>query len=287
MELFMNRIPRAINNILISEIERIEELTKSDVLAINGPIVDELLNIVLNLIENIKEKKGNLSVILTTNGGSAEVAERLVHIFRHHYEIVNFYVPDYAYSAGTILCMSGDDIYMDYHSVLGPIDPQVQNREGKFVPALGYLDKIDNLVKLARAGEISEAEFLILKDFDLAELKAYEQARDLTVDLLKEWLVKYKFKNWNWSESRNCEVTDEMKEERAKKIAEKLGNNNAWHSHGRPIDIDKLTSIGLKIKDFEEDKEVHESIREFHNLMIENMEASSSNAMVLTKEALK
>lgn len=53
----MNRIPRAINNILISEIERIEELTKSDVLAINGPIVDELLNIVLNLIENIKEKK--------------------------------------------------------------------------------------------------------------------------------------------------------------------------------------------------------------------------------------
>ncbi len=134
---------------------------------------------------------------------------------------------------------------------------------------------------------ISEAEFLILKDFDLAELKAYEQARDLTVDLLKEWLVKYKFKNWDWSESRNCEVTNEMKEERAKKIAEKLGNNNVWHSHGRPIDIDKLTSIGLKIKDFEEDKEVHESIREFHNLMIENMEASSLNAMVLTKEALK
>lgn len=208
----MNRIPRAINNLLSNEIETIEQLTSSDVLAINGPIIDDLLNIVLNLIEDINPKKDSLSVILTTNGGSAEVAERLVHIFRHHYKTVNFYVPDYAYSAGTILCMSGDEIYMDYHSVLGPIDPQVQNKEGKFVPALGYLDKIQKLIDLAKRGEISQAEFLILKDFDLAELKAYEQARDLTVDLLKEWLVKYKFKNWDYSESLKQKVSNELRE---------------------------------------------------------------------------
>ncbi len=134
----MERIPRAVNNLLKTEIEKIETLTESDVLAINGPIVDELLNIVLNLVEDIQNKKNRLSIILTTNGGSAEVTERLVHIFRHHYENVDFYVPDYAYSAGTILCMSGDEIYMDYHSVLGPIDPQVPNKEGKFVPNISF-----------------------------------------------------------------------------------------------------------------------------------------------------
>lgn len=283
----MDRIPRAVNNLLKVEIEKIEELTESDVLAINGPIVDELLHLVLNLIEDIQNKKDKLSIILTTNGGSAEVTERLVHIFRHHYNVVNFYVPDYAYSAGTILCMSGDDIFMDYHSVLGPIDPQVQNKEGKFVPALGYLDKINDLIELARDGNISQAEFLILKDFDLAELKAYEQARDLTVDLLKEWLVKYKFKNWDYSQSEECDVTETMKEEKAEEIAKELGDNNHWHSHGRPINIEKLSKIGLKIKNFEEDKNLHNAIREFHNLMIENMLASSSTAMILTKEVLQ
>lgn len=190
-----------------------------------------------------KSKSNTLTVMLTTNGGSAEVAERLVYIFRKHYSEVNFIIPDYAYSAGTILCMSGNDIYMDYFSVLGPIDPQVPNKEGKYVPALGYLDKISELIELARCGKISQAEFLILKDFDLAELKQYEQARDLTIDLLKEWLVKYKFKNWDKTETKKCDVTKEIKEQRAEKIASELSNYSKWHTHGRPLNIEKLIWI--------------------------------------------
>ena len=31
----------------------------------------------------------------------------------------------------------------------------------------------------------------------LAELRSYEQARDLTISLLKEWLVTFKFKSWH------------------------------------------------------------------------------------------
>ena len=57
-------------------------------------------------------------------------------------------------------------------SVLGPIDPQVMNKDGKFVAALGYLDKINELIKKARDNELTNAEFIILKDFDLAELRA-------------------------------------------------------------------------------------------------------------------
>lgn len=48
--------------------------------------------------------------------------------------------------------MSGDEIFMDYYSVLGPIDPQVQNNNGEWVPELGYLEKYKQLVtKSARA----------------------------------------------------------------------------------------------------------------------------------------
>ena len=86
--------------------------------------------------------------------------------------------------------MSGDNILMDYFSVLGPIDPQVQNKEGRLVAALGYLDKINELLLKSKNNEITQAEFIILRDFDLAELRGYEQAKDLTIDLLKKVVSK-------------------------------------------------------------------------------------------------
>ena len=63
--------------------------------------------------------------------------EQNITIFKHFYSEVNFIVPNFAYSAGTIFCMSGDNIYMNYYNALGPVDPQVQNRDGKLVAALG------------------------------------------------------------------------------------------------------------------------------------------------------
>ena len=278
----LNQIPNVINNLINQALFDLENYLVSDVIAINGSIVKEMLPMIRDSIEMMKinSQRNKLSIILTTNGGSAEVAERLVYIFRKHYNEVDFFVPDYAYSAGTILCMSGDNIFMDYYSVLGPIDPQVMNKDGVFVPALGYLDKIKELIDMAKAGTISEAEFLILKDFDLAELKAYEQAKNLTVDLLKEWLVKYKFKNWNRTEGNNKQVTKEMKDKRAEEIAKELGDHNKWLSHGRALNIEKLTGIGLKIEDFGIDQNLSYRIKNFHNLMIENMQASGINSQI-------
>lgn len=83
------------------------------------------------------------------------------------------------------------------------------------VPALGYLDKINELIEKAQNNTLSNAEFIILKDFDLAELRSYQQAKDLTIDLLEKWLVKYKFKNWNIHRTNpkkiNTRVTEEEK----------------------------------------------------------------------------
>ena len=62
---------------------------------------------------------------------------------------VHFVVPNAAMSAGTIFCMSGDKIYMDYSSSLGPIDPQVPAHDGRLVPALGYIDKVNEFIEKA------------------------------------------------------------------------------------------------------------------------------------------
>ena len=235
-------IPPVTNTIKESLKEKLQELAdvlEGDIFTYYGIIVDGYENQILKLIEEITDKKDKIFVVLTTGGGSAIAVERYVNILRHHYNEVNFIVPDYAFSAGTIFCMSGDNIYMDYFSVLGPTDPQVQNKDGNWVAALGYLDKINELIVKANNNTLSQAEFIILKDFDLAELKGYEQAKELTIDLLKKWLVYYKFKNWSTHQTNPAllgkAVTIEQKEDRAKEIADLLSNNNEWKSHGRPI----------------------------------------------------
>ncbi len=95
-----------------------------------------------------------LIFFLNSPGGSAEAAEKMVEIMRQHYTEVFFLVPDFALSAGTILCMSGDRIYMDYSSSLGPIDPQVWNGK-EWVPALGYLDKVEQLLAKAAGAQLN------------------------------------------------------------------------------------------------------------------------------------
>ena len=219
-------VDQTIKNLLDSKLNALEKLLNADVLWFYGPIQEGSEQMFLKLIEQLagdKNKKNVLYIILTTPGGSAVAVERYVNIVRHHYQEVNFIVPNYAYSAGTIFCMSGDKIFMNYYSVLGPIDPQVVNKEGKMVPALGYLDKINELIQKSQNDQLSPAEFIILKEFDLAELRAYEQAKELTIDQLKKWLVQYKFKNWN-KHKNGKDVTNEEKINRAEEIADKLSN---------------------------------------------------------------
>ncbi len=188
------------------------------------------------------------------------------------YDEINFIIPDYAYSAGTIFCMSEDNILMDYYSVLGPIDPQIQNKDGRWVAALGYLDKVNELIEKAKKNELSQAEFLVLKDIDLAELRSYEQAKELTISLLKKWLVKYKFKNWVSHQTNPTligqNVSDDEKQRRAEEIADKLSDNKIWKSHGRPINIEVLEKdLKLKIEDYGKNILRKELIRSYYNLL--------------------
>jgi hypothetical protein len=285
-------VDTSIQKLLGEKLLDIESQFQSDVLTYFGPILDGNENIVLDIIEDLAtdpDKKEKLLVVLTTTGGSAIAVERYVNIIRKHYNEVSFVIPDYAYSAGTIFCMSGDNIYMDYFSVLGPIDPQVQNKEGKWVAALGYLDKVNELIKKAQDNILTQAEFLILKDIDLAELRGYEQAKELTIDLLKKWLVKYKFKNWNKHQTNpdklGIDVTDKEKEDRAEDIADKLGNNKIWKSHGRPINIETLEKeLKLKIEDYSNEKQIREAIRSYYGLLSDYVQKNKFSIFVQTRK---
>jgi hypothetical protein len=272
----MQIFDRTIREILNQNLEKLEAKFRSDVIFYYGEIHPSYEKLFRDFIENLKEEPtGNerLTILLNTPGGSAETVEKMVEIIRHHYKEVFFVVPDYAMSAGTIFCMSGDKIFMDYSSSLGPIDPQVFNGT-TYVPALGYLDKVNELIEKARDGTLTQAEFLILQNQDLAMLRSYEQARDLTITLLKNWLVSYKFKEWTEHKSDPMKigqlVSAEEKQQRAEEIADMLGNNKIWHSHGRMINISKLQSVlRLEIEDYSEQTELRTLIRNYNDLLTE------------------
>lgn len=269
--------------IMIKALTDLEKYLKADILVFYGPIVNGADSEIKDIIERLPNKKETLYVILTTGGGVLLPVQRIVKVFRHYYKEVNFIVPNYAFSAGTILCMSGDKIYMNYFSCLGPIDPQVENRDHKLVPALGYLDKINELLDKAKQNTLTQAEFLILKDFDLAELKQYEQAKDLAISLLKKWLTQYKFKDWN-QHSDGRTVTQQEKENRAVEIAELLSDNKKWNSHGYPINIETLTTeLKLKIEDFSKDAKLNSLIVKYNDCLEEYINIKKYQRFVQTR----
>ncbi|MGJ3259836.1 MAG: SDH family Clp fold serine proteinase [Rhodospirillales bacterium] len=241
----------------------------SDVLFVRSPIMMGLDDAIRREIEGLPKRKKKLSVVLETTGGFVEVTERIADVFRKHYKEVEFIVPNYAYSAGTILCMSGDTIYMDYFSVLGPIDPQVEGQNGSLVPATGYLEKYDELVEKSRNGTITTAEMnYMIHKFDAAELYAIDQARKQSVTLIKKWLVKYKFKDWKTTKTKGLPVDKKMKEDRAEKIADTLNDTKVWHSHGRGIPMATLRSAKMKlqIEDFGKDRQLNKLVKDYYDL---------------------
>lgn len=275
-----NQVPMAANAFIEQQLDKhlreLENTLESDILTFVGPVEMGVDDVVKNVVEqkprNYK-KWDKLTVFLTTSGGYIEVVHRMVDTLRHHYKTVDFVIPNYAFSAGTVFALSGDSIYMDYYSRLGPIDPQISRPHGEMVPALGYLVQWERLIKKAQDGSITLPEVqLMIQGFDQAELYQYEQAKELSISLLKDWLVSFKFKNWKKTKTRKTTVTQKMKEDRAKEIAEALNDTEKWHMHGYGISMDVLINdLKLVIDDYGKNPKLCDKIKQYNTLLDDYM----------------
>lgn len=268
----------------------LEKALGADVLTYSGSILFGVDDAFRNTIEEMKGKsqRKKIAVVLTTLGGYIEVVQRMVETLRHHYDVVDFVVPNYAFSAGTVFAMSGDAIYMNYYSRLGPIDPQVEGANHTVVPALGYLQQWKRLLGKAERGKLTtvEAQLMISgPGFDQAALYQYEQARELSIALLKQWLVKYKFKDWNHTETRNLPVTLKMKTDRAAAIAKELNKTDKWHSHGSGISMEVLQKdLNVMIDDFDSVAGLGKCVKDYYNLLTDYMEKRANTGVLHRKD---
>lgn len=184
--------------------------------------------------------KKQIDVYLETPGGSGETAEEIARFLHSKFDEVNFVIAGEAKSAGTILVMCAHNIYMCSTGSLGPIDAQV--RIGRsMVSAYDYKTWVEERrIEAMNSGKLNPFDALLISQISPGEIYGIMNSLQFAQDLVKEWLPKYKFKDWTTTRTQNLPVTQEMKEERAKEISEKLCNHMDWHTHARSLKIEDL-----------------------------------------------
>ena len=216
-------------------------------------------------IANLRGTK--LDLVLETPGGSGEVAEDIVRLFRGKYEEIAVIIPGWAKSAGTIMAMAADEILMGPTSALGPIDAQLF-WQGKRFSADALLEGMEKIKKeVVDTGVLNKAYIPILQGISPGELQSAQNALDFATTLVTQWLVQYKFKSWTHHSSTDQAVTDEEKKARAKEIAAQLCDHRHWLTHGRSIKLDDLKSMRLLVTDYSQQAELAAAITRYYALL--------------------
>jgi hypothetical protein len=79
-------------------------------------------------------------------------------------------------------------------------------------------------------------------------------------------------------------VTDEQKSARAEEIAKKLNDNTIWKSHGRPINIEEIKKMGLKIEDYSTVNDLRDLIRDYYQLLNDYVNTNKLPIFVHTRK---
>ena len=277
--------PKDLRNKRIETIGRIQNIRSRPLIAyvtnveVRNPQVPALITRedIIPFYELISDiSTDEIDVLIESPGGYAEVTIELVNLLRPKFKKVGFIIPHVAMSAATIMVMSGDEILMDYRSSLGPIDPQFPGPDGRPQPAQAILTGIDTIKKKAdEEGRLHPVYAPILRNVDPGKYQSALNASQLSIDIVTDYLVQYKFGNWTTRETSGIPVTDEYRRNRAASISSELCSHQKWLSHGRPIKIGDLERMGLRITDYKNQPELQEAIWELWVNMHHQMASSN------------
>lgn len=221
------------------------------------------------LVNTLNTKEVNVDVLLITNGGSGQQVAKFVTKIRSKFEHVCFILPSVAMSAGTIFIMSGDEIIMGPDSVFGPIDPQIPNKHGIFVPAQSLLTLIEEIQARGKKNldiglQPMWTDLEILRNIDQKDIGNAYNASEYSINLVKDYLYNYKFKTWTEHDSSKNPVTDDERSSRAREIAQTLCDHRLWKSHSNGINRNVAETLcKLKITHTEDVQGLDRLIRRF------------------------
>ena len=182
-----------------------------------------------------------LLLMLHTPGGMGEAAQTIVDFLRSKFSDIDFLVPTYAMSAGTMIALGCDRIIMGRQSQLGPTDPQliVGNRPFSAHSIVEQFKEAQG--EIASNPALAHAWAPVLRSFGPALLQEARKSISYGQTLVQDWLQKYMFSGR--SDPAGL----------ANSVAAHFGGNQHG-SHGRRIDRDEARQQQLEIIDLEDDQ---------------------------------
>lgn len=181
-----------------------------------------------------------LALVLQSPGGYAETSEALVAQLRSRFNDIDVIVPAYAKSAATMLALSANELMLDEHSELGPIDPQFTIGNSAS-PAQGILDQFKQASEEIKGDPtLLPAWVPILQQYAPSLLQDARQALDLAREMVAGWLEHYMLSGQDDAAQQAVRIARYFAGE---------DTEDPTRSHGRPIGIEKATGLGLNVRD--------------------------------------
>lgn len=242
------------------------------------------------MINTIPADIKDIDILIVTPGGSAQQVAKFVDRLRPRFDNVSFIIPNTAMSAGTIFVMSGNEFIMDARSYIGPIDPQIPNKDGLYVPAQSILTLINEIQErgqknIEQGKNPQWSDLQLLRQIDAKDIGNAMNASQYSIDLVYYYLYNYKFKNWNIHSDTGLPVSDAEKQARAKEIAQLLCSHSHWKSHGRGINREDVwNKCKLKVTHAESIDGLERAIRRFWALFYWLFENSPCYKVFISSE---
>jgi len=171
----------------------------------------------------------SVDVLLHSGGGSAETTARIVEVLRAKFDEVHFLIPHSAYSAATMLALSGDSVTLHPIATLGPIDPQMGTG-----PAAAFVRGFENAKKAIAANPAFLPIYAPLtQDYSLQLLERCGDAAELAKLLVRLWLTRHMFKN------------QPARKDFIEAVVDYFSDYGRHHTHAHPIGWSALRDAGL------------------------------------------
>jgi Serine dehydrogenase proteinase len=203
-----------------------------------------------------------LEILLYTPGGSADIAYQVMRFFRHHCRKLNIIVPLKAKSAGTLMCLGADAIYMGEFAELGPIDVQITDPLEKGAKSISPLDEFKSAEFLRDyAVEILDIFILlIVRRSGMSVKEALHEALHFTTEIMRplyEQLDPLEIGEYKRALAIGEEYGDRLlgmtKNPHRKAISQALLSK--YPSHGFVIDRIEAKGLGLPVHALEAKQE--------------------------------
>lgn len=159
---------------------------------------------------HLTDKDVPIDIILHTPGGLVLASLQIALAIKKHPAKVTAYIPHYAMSGGTLIALACDEIVMDEHAVLGPVDPQIE----------GY--PAASILRITKKKPLDKIEDKTLILIDVAEMALRQMKENLKLIL-----------------------EDKYPREKIEELAEILSQGHITHDY--PITFEDAKKLGLPV----------------------------------------